>query len=311
MELEQKLKTALEETRLLILGAQVLFGFQFQAVFQELFHNLSWGGKLAHCSGLVLLLVTVGLLITPSLVHQVVYQGESRLGMLAAATSLAGISLLPLTFGLGASVFTVFSHQFGGITGLVTGVAFTFLSLFLLYGLGFALRTRGGRMPNELRETPLKTKIEQLLTEARVIIPGAQALLGFQFVATLTKPFSNLADSAKYIHASALCAVALSITLLMTPAALHRIAFRGEDDEKFFRIGSALVIGAAFPLAIGISGAVYVVFLEVSDSVAISALAALLSLCVLLGLWFGYPLWRRSAERPRLLSNTGDLRERR
>ena len=36
-ELDAKLKTALDEFRLLILGAQVLFGFAFQAAFQELF----------------------------------------------------------------------------------------------------------------------------------------------------------------------------------------------------------------------------------------------------------------------------------
>jgi hypothetical protein len=31
--------------------------------------------------------------------------------------------------------------------------------------------------------TPLKIKVEQLLTEARVIIPDGQALFGFQFIA--------------------------------------------------------------------------------------------------------------------------------
>jgi len=37
MDLDQKLKTALVESRLLILGAQVLF---FQAVFQDLFNEV-------------------------------------------------------------------------------------------------------------------------------------------------------------------------------------------------------------------------------------------------------------------------------
>jgi hypothetical protein len=37
MEIERRQKTVLDESRLLILGAQVLFGFQFEAVFQELF----------------------------------------------------------------------------------------------------------------------------------------------------------------------------------------------------------------------------------------------------------------------------------
>jgi hypothetical protein len=96
-----------------------------------------------------------------------------------------------------------------------------------------------------------------------------------------------------------------AVTLLMTPAALHRIAFHGEDDETFFRIGSGLVIAAACPLALGISAEVYVVFFEVSDSMRISALAALLSLLVLLGLWFAYPVWRRLAQSPSLLNNQG------
>ena len=40
MTLERKLKIALDESRLLILGAQVLFGFQFNGIFQELFDEL-------------------------------------------------------------------------------------------------------------------------------------------------------------------------------------------------------------------------------------------------------------------------------
>ena len=41
MNVESRLKTALDESRLLILGAQVLFGFQFEAVFQERFPDIS------------------------------------------------------------------------------------------------------------------------------------------------------------------------------------------------------------------------------------------------------------------------------
>ena len=35
-------------------------------------------------------------------------------------------------------------------------------------------------------KTPLRAKVEQMLTEARVLIPGAQALLGFQMAIMLT-----------------------------------------------------------------------------------------------------------------------------
>jgi len=41
MSLKDKVKTGLDETRLLILGAQVLFGFQLNVVFQEGFTRLN------------------------------------------------------------------------------------------------------------------------------------------------------------------------------------------------------------------------------------------------------------------------------
>ena len=41
MALGQKVKTALDETRTLILGAQILLGFQYHGAFQERFEALS------------------------------------------------------------------------------------------------------------------------------------------------------------------------------------------------------------------------------------------------------------------------------
>ncbi|HKU07015.1 MAG TPA: DUF6328 family protein [Bradyrhizobium sp.] len=78
MQIEAKLKTALDESRLLILGAQVLFGFQFEAVFQELFADIPATSRYVHCAGLVMLLASIGLLIAPSLFHQIIFNGESR-----------------------------------------------------------------------------------------------------------------------------------------------------------------------------------------------------------------------------------------
>jgi hypothetical protein len=41
MELSKKVKLALDETRMLILGAQILLGFQLNAVFQPRFERLA------------------------------------------------------------------------------------------------------------------------------------------------------------------------------------------------------------------------------------------------------------------------------
>jgi hypothetical protein len=55
MGLQRKLKTALDETRVLILGAQVLFDFQFNGAFRELFGELPRSSRHLHCVALVLI----------------------------------------------------------------------------------------------------------------------------------------------------------------------------------------------------------------------------------------------------------------
>ena len=229
--------------RLLILGAQVLFRFQLKSVFQELFADISPTGRYIHSVGLALMLTSISLLIAPSLFHQIIFAGESRPAAVRSATTLAGASLLPLTLALGISTFVTFDYAFNRASGIIFGLSLTAVALVLLYGLGFALRRKPENPMSETsNRTSLKSKIEQMLTEARVIIPGGQALLGFQLIAVLTKAFNELPATFKYIHCAGLCAVALSVVLLMTPAAIHRLAFHGEDDPDFFRIGSCLVV---------------------------------------------------------------------
>jgi len=296
-ETERKLKTALDESRLLILGAQVLFGFQFQATFQDLFGSIPDVSRWIHGAGLMFLLVSICFLIAPSLHHQILFQGESREGAIGTATWFAGASLLPFTLGLGAAAFVAFERLFGRTVGSLVSLSFLLTGLTLLYGVGFALRRhrKTPSVPGNEGETQLKTKIEQMLTEARVMLPGGQALLGFQLVATLTKSFHELPSTYQYIHAAGLCAVALAVTLLMTPAAVHRIAFAGEDDAGFFRIGSLLVIAASCPLAFGIAADVAVVFYKISRSTTVAGSSGVGALYMLLAAWLAYPYWRRAA----------------
>src|SRR4051794_38333545 len=76
------------------------------------------------------------------------------------------------------------------------------------------------------KSTPLTTKVDQFLTEARVIIPGAQALLGFLVTVTLTRAFEQLPAVAKLARVVALFCAATAVILLLPPAALHRLPTR-------------------------------------------------------------------------------------
>ena len=67
-------------------------------------------------------------------------------------------------------------------------------------------------------DTPIDVRVEHMLTEARVLLPGAQALFGFQLAVLLTDAFGDLPPSSKVLHAVALCCIATSIILLMGQA---------------------------------------------------------------------------------------------
>jgi putative copper export protein len=67
----------------------------------------------------------------------------------------------------------------------------------------------------------------------------------------LTQAFERLPTTVKLVHGAALLFVALSIVLLMAPAAYHRIVYKGEDSEEFHRIGSRFVSYSTIPLALG------------------------------------------------------------
>src|SRR4029078_13390605 len=208
-------------------------------VFQEEFANLSLASRYVDCAGQVLMATAIGLLVAPSMRHRIVENGADTVRIHRITGVFAGMALLPFAVSLGLGFYIVFDHVFGMTSALMAGSAFCILAGTFWYGLGFILRrkSRNIAMPEE-KPTPLTTKIEQMLTEARIIVPGAQALLGFQLTVTLTKAFGQLSDSLKLVHVASLCCVAVPVILLMTPAALHRIAFAGEDTRSFFTLGS-------------------------------------------------------------------------
>jgi len=133
-------------------------------------------------------------------------------------------ALVPFAVGLGLNVFVGFEGFAGTAWATTSGLVVTALALWFWFGLEWLAVWRKGQTPMEHlnEEVPLAKKIDQMLTEARVILPGAQAVLGFQLVVMLTAEFESLQASSKVAHAAALGLVTLATVLLIAPAAYHR-----------------------------------------------------------------------------------------
>src|SRR5947209_12867374 len=76
MDLSKKVKTALDETRMLILGAQILLGFEFRAAFSDGFDQLSAHSRHLEALAPMLMVTSVALMITPSPYHRSVERGR-------------------------------------------------------------------------------------------------------------------------------------------------------------------------------------------------------------------------------------------
>jgi Family of unknown function (DUF6328) len=311
MALSSKVKTALDETRTLMLGAQILLGFQFHGAFQERFDSLPLQAKVFNAIALLLILSSVSLLIAPSAFQRIVDQGESTGRTLVITSFCAAVSLLPFAVALGIDLTIALMRILqNAVLGIVSGAGFALMGLTAWYGFGWVMKSHQGAaerhqaaLDRGMTETaPLHSRIEQMLTEARVILPGAQALLGFQLAIVLTNTFERLPSLSRLLHAAALMSVALSVALLITPAALHRIVWAGEDTEAVFRIGGRITVLALLPLAMGMAGDSFVVLSRVSGSMGPATIAASLVLLCLIGMWFGWPFVERLRRRSGLLS---------
>ena len=144
-------------------------------------------------------------------------------------------------------------------------------------------------------KTDVRHKIRHALTEARVVLPGAQALLGFQLATMLLEGFDKLPRPLQWLHFASLSCIAVAIVLLITPAAWHRIVEGGEENERFHRLASAMVVAALVPLALGLSGDFLIVAYMITKSPALAAGLAGAALVMFFGLWFGLTLARRHA----------------
>src|SRR4051812_23594340 len=116
-QVDRKLKAALDETRLLILGVQILLGFEFQAVFQAGFGDLDRASRYMSLVALGLIVLSIAILIAPSMQHRLVEAGQSSPRLVAITNLLAGVALLPLTIGLALSAYVVCERTFGSTLG--------------------------------------------------------------------------------------------------------------------------------------------------------------------------------------------------
>lgn len=152
---------------------------------------------------------------------------------------------------------------------------------------------------DQREELSLSKAAEYLLEECRMVLPGIQALFGFQLVAIFNQRFGELLSAAEQkLHLLAIALVAVAVALVMSPAAYHRQVGPRLLTERFLNISTRLLLWSMLPLAVGICIDFYLIARIILDGFIATILTAALFI-VFIFFWFALP---RTESLKRLIS---------
>lgn len=139
----------------------------------------------------------------------------------------------------------------------------------------------------------LDAAVAHLLDECRMVLPGIQALLGFQLIAVFDMDFAErLTRGEQRLHLAAIGLVALAVALVLTPVALHRQTNPRAVTERFLHVASRLLVASMLPLAFAIAAEVYIVARLILGTGVAAAAVSGATLVLFLLFWFVLPRTR-------------------
>jgi len=150
-----------------------------------------------------------------------------------------------------------------------------------------------GMEPAQPDTDSLHNEMRNIIEEARVILPGLQALFGFQTIAVFNDRFAALPTAATACHLIGLGMVIVAIALVMTPAVYYRVLGPRFVSPRMISRSSWLIRTAMAPLAFGLALDMYTVMYAVTGTLVASLCGALATLLILGSLWFVFPWFER------------------
>lgn len=140
----------------------------------------------------------------------------------------------------------------------------------------------------------LRDQANRIEQEARMVLPGIQALFGFQLVAVFNDRFANaLTDQQQVLHWLALAFTAIATMLTMAPVAFHRQAEQKIISERFVKYATLWLTISLVPLMLGFCIDFYLIGIVISKNENLSLLFSLILLGGFFGLWFVFPLIKK------------------
>lgn len=149
-------------------------------------------------------------------------------------------------------------------------------------------------MPKNIEE--LKRNADQILQGIRIVLPGTQAVMGFQFIAFFNPVFQNLPSSFKTLHFVTLILSILCSLCLIAPVAFQQIGEDGRVTNRFLRFTKRMLSIAMLFLLLSVVGDLYVAAKVISIDAKIALVISTALFSIGMFLWYGYALVRRNSK---------------
>ena len=135
-----------------------------------------------------------------------------------------------------------------------------------------------------------------MLSEQRILLPGAQMLTAFLIILPFNGGFRHIVHFEKLVFLATFICALVSLLLLSAPAIQHRLIRPLVDRAAFKHIASKFIVAGAVALAFAFTLATNLVISEVFGTVAGGVASGLIALVILV-LWWMLPMYLQRAAR--------------
>lgn len=136
-----------------------------------------------------------------------------------------------------------------------------------------------------------KDTVKFILEEARLVLPGIQALFGFQLIVVFNNGFdAKLVYAEQIIHLIAIGLTLVAIALLMAPAAYDRQTGPWTLSDHFVKLSTKFVAIGFIPIVLSMSLDLFLIVKVVTHSLLVGCIAACAALLFFTYFWFVLPL---------------------
>lgn len=150
-------------------------------------------------------------------------------------------------------------------------------------------RNVGSPHRDETEMERIDRNLGELLQELRVAIPGVQVLFAFLLTMPFNSRFGMLTSNQEKLYFGILICTSLAAALLIAPTMHHRLQFRMDRKRRILAWSHRLAIAGLTLLALGMTGAVFLIGDFVFGSTAAAVGAAIPAFAILIT-WYVVPL---------------------